>query len=43
MERAAIIGSAETRWFLDNACYDSGDVTEGVKRFIIGAKQGHKK
>ena len=42
MEKAAILGIVEARRFLGNACYNSGDVAEGVKHFIIGAKQGDK-
>ena len=43
MEKSAFLGSFEAKWFLGNACYNSGDVAEGVKYFIIGAKQGDKK
>ena len=42
MEKSAFLCSFEARWFLRNACYNSGDVAAGVKHFIIGAKQGDK-
>ena len=43
MEKAAILGSVEARWFLWSACYNFGDLAESVKYFIMGAKQGDKK
>lgn len=41
-EKAAILGSVEARLFLWKTSYKSDDINEGVKHFVISAKQGDK-